>query len=302
MSQAVPSVSIIIPAYSSHPTIGANLETMVRQTYANAEIIVIDSSPDDRTQQILEPRLAGIRYVRSSERLLPHAARNRGAEIARGDLLMFTDPDVYAPPGWVRSMVDAYHRHGGVIVGSVACHGTGWVHMAMHLCKFDKWLPGGPTRSTDISPTVNMLCDRHSFDAVGGFDDTGMLGDTLMSWAFVDSGMSLRFVPTAVIEHHHLGTLIDLVSERYRWGVEFGIIRARRARWSRTRILAQAIGSVIPLRLAKLTIRTAAAATHSGHTVQLARVFPAVAAGHAAWLAGEATSYLRLLAETGRSS
>jgi glycosyltransferase involved in cell wall biosynthesis len=72
----MPLVAVIIPAYKSDQTIAHCLETMKSQIYPAVEIIVVDSSPNSQTAQAARTQYAHIRYIRSSVRLLPHAARN----------------------------------------------------------------------------------------------------------------------------------------------------------------------------------------------------------------------------------
>ena len=38
--------------------------------------------------------------------------------LARAELLVFTDPDIYPPPDWLERMVAAHERHGAVVVGA----------------------------------------------------------------------------------------------------------------------------------------------------------------------------------------
>jgi len=77
---------------------------MQAQNYPDYEILVIDSSPDDRTEKIVRIKFPDVRYHHSQNRLLPHAARNRGVKMARGELFVFTDPDIYAPAHWLENL------------------------------------------------------------------------------------------------------------------------------------------------------------------------------------------------------
>ena len=122
---ALPRLSVIIPVYNSHATLPDCLEAILRQTFDGFEVIVVDSGPSEQSAQIVADRFPWVRYERASQRLLPHAARNRGVVLAKSDLLVFTDPDVYPASDWLARLVYAHHRYGGVIVGSVLCHGTG---------------------------------------------------------------------------------------------------------------------------------------------------------------------------------
>jgi glycosyltransferase involved in cell wall biosynthesis len=296
-----PEVSIVIPAYRSEETIARSLSTMLSQEFNDYEVVVVDSSPDNHTEEIVRGRYPTILYHHHSRRLLPHAARNRGVELARGRLLVFTDPDVYAPANWLAALVAAYQKHEGVIAGAISCFGRRYVDVGLHHCKFDSWLPGGGERRFEVAATANMLCNRTAFENVGGFNEVSMLSDTLMSWALAKKSIPIWFIPDACVEHHHIGTWKSLLRERYLRGKEFAHLRLAWNGWSGTRIVCQAAVSLIPLRLAKLTWRGMTNARRAGTLTEYLKVAPVVVSGQAAWLAGEAVAYsdwLRGLRET----
>ena len=203
MNQQQPSVSIIIPAYRSEATIEASLASMACQDYPSAEVVVVESSPGGVVEELVRSRFPAIKYVASPDRLLPHAARNLGAQNCQADLLVFTDPDIYAPPNWLAKMVRAHEQYGGVIVGSLENATARWLDRGIHLGKFDMFLPGGQPRASGYCATGNMLCSRADFEKVGGFDGDEMLGDLLISWKFSERKIPITFVPAASVRHHH---------------------------------------------------------------------------------------------------
>jgi glycosyltransferase involved in cell wall biosynthesis len=287
-------VSVILPAYLSEATLEGCLVALRRQSFQDFETFVVDSGPTEACAEIAA-RFPEVHLERSPQRLYPHAARNRGAELARGDLLVFIDPDVYAHPEWLARLVAIHEATGHTVVGALACHGPRWRDHGIHLCKFSKWLPGGKPRPLDMSPTANMLISRAAFEAVGGFEGDLFLGDALLSWQLQDGGATLWFEPAAVVEHHHLDTVGAFLRERYRRGILFGELRARWQHHGRARNLLYLAVSMPPIRLLRilpLTLRHALTARQLGlYLVTL----PLVAAGHAASLAGEAVAYGQLV-------
>jgi cellulose synthase/poly-beta-1,6-N-acetylglucosamine synthase-like glycosyltransferase len=165
----------------------------------------------------------------------------------------------------------------------------------MHLCKFDPWLPGGRERRIEICPTANMACERTALEAAGGFADDTMLGDTLLSWRWAGLGVPIWFAPQAAVAHHHIGGWNDLLRERFLRGSEFAWFRAGHHGWSRGRTLAHILVTLLPLRLAGLTMRGVANARSARLLGEFARVSPVVVSGQAAWLAGEVAGYVRAL-------
>lgn len=75
------------------------------------EVLVIDQSDGRETEQALAPLLADprLRYHRSATRG-KGAALNEGLRIARGEVLVCTDDDCVAPPGWVAGMAEVLEQ------------------------------------------------------------------------------------------------------------------------------------------------------------------------------------------------
>jgi glycosyltransferase involved in cell wall biosynthesis len=91
---AVPLVSVIIPAYRSAAYIREALESVLGQTYPNFEVILInDGSPDtEEFERAIAPFRDRITYIRQAN-AGPSAARNAGIHRARGEYLAFLDSD-----------------------------------------------------------------------------------------------------------------------------------------------------------------------------------------------------------------
>jgi GT2 family glycosyltransferase len=287
--------SIIIPAYRSQATIAGCLTTMFNQDARDYEVVVIDSSPDNLTEELVGSQFPHTRFLHSRARLLPHAARNRGVQLATSNVLVFTDPDIYAPPSWLSRLRSAQERLSGAVTGGLACHGRRWLEMGMHLCKFDAWLPGGPERRIDICPTANMACDRASLEAAGGFAEESMLADTFLSWRLTQLGIPIWFVPQALVHHHHMGAWSGLLKERFDRGREFASARISRSSWTPGRTAGHLMITLLPLRLMGLLVRGLRNATQARLAREYLLTSPIVVTGQAGWLAGEAAGFLRYL-------
>ena len=283
-----PRLSIVIPAYRSDQTIAASLRSFLEQTYP-ADIVVVDSSPDERTAEIVA-RFPEVRLVRPGRRLLPHAARNEGARATTGELLLFTDPDIYSERDAVEALVRAWERDGGTVFASVVSHGTGWLERGLHLTKYDSWLAGGPAREIDLGPSSGLLCTREAFELVGGFRSDLMIGDTVFSWALRDAGISLRLEPAAVFRHDHVQGWRDFVRERFARGREFSGLR-RAGEPGRMKAYDVAV-SVCMARPARVVWRAVSNARQAGQLRDAVVTLPVVVTGTLAWFAGEVAGML----------
>lgn len=89
-----PTVSVVIPAYNRAATICAAMESVLRQTYPDFELLVVDDCSQDGTlaaaARLDDPR---IRLIESPANEGASAARNRGVREARGTWIAFHDSD-----------------------------------------------------------------------------------------------------------------------------------------------------------------------------------------------------------------
>ncbi|HMB54495.1 MAG TPA: glycosyltransferase [Thermoanaerobaculia bacterium] len=290
-----PRVSVVIPVYESQATLERCLDGLARQTFTGFEVVAVDSSPGEASHEVLR-RHPEVRAIRSRLRMLPQEARRRAIEAARGELLVSIDPDVYPHREWLERLVAA-HDEGGrpAVVGALACHGRRWLDTGIHLCKFSKWLPGRSVTGVDVGPSANLLVDRDAFEDAGGFSGDAFFGDATLSWTLTGDRRGLPFAADAVVDHHHLSTFGEFVSERYRRGVEFGRLRLSWRGAGRARALGLLVVTALPLRLASNLLHVARHAADAGQLGSLAATSPVVFAGVAASLAGEAVGYARAL-------
>jgi len=89
---AHPLVSIIIPTYNYGRYVRHAIDSALKQTYPNIEIIVVDDGSSDDTQAVLAEYGGKICSIRQ-ENQGASAARNRGIREARGDYIAFLDAD-----------------------------------------------------------------------------------------------------------------------------------------------------------------------------------------------------------------
>lgn len=87
-----PRVSCIVPVYNGDRYLAEALDSVLGQTYAPYEVIVVDDGSTDGTGRVLETYGDRVR-VESQANHGVAAARNRGLELARGELISFQDSD-----------------------------------------------------------------------------------------------------------------------------------------------------------------------------------------------------------------
>lgn len=86
-----PLVSVIIPTFNRAYILPKAIESVIKQTYKNLEIIVVDDCSRDSTSEIITR--FPVKYVKLPQNSGPSRARNRGIYHARGEFLAFLDSD-----------------------------------------------------------------------------------------------------------------------------------------------------------------------------------------------------------------
>jgi glycosyltransferase involved in cell wall biosynthesis len=88
-----PLISIILPAYNAERTIGKTIASVLAQTHANFELLVINDGSSDQTARIVasiaDPRITMFSYANAGQA----ASRNRGLKQVNGDYVAFIDAD-----------------------------------------------------------------------------------------------------------------------------------------------------------------------------------------------------------------
>lgn len=92
-----PRISVVIPAYNCAPYLPAALDSVLAQTLAAHEVLVIDDGSTDDTPAVLA-RYAGRVTVVRQPNAGETAARNRALEVATGELVAVLDADDVAAP------------------------------------------------------------------------------------------------------------------------------------------------------------------------------------------------------------
>lgn len=89
-------ISVVIPTYNRDRTIERTIESVLKQTYKNYEIIIVDDNSNDNTESIIKKYLekySFITYIKHDFNKGGAEARNTGVENSTGEIISFLDSD-----------------------------------------------------------------------------------------------------------------------------------------------------------------------------------------------------------------
>jgi glycosyltransferase involved in cell wall biosynthesis len=220
-SGQVPLVSVVIPAYKRPELLRKAVLAVFDQDLPKEqyELLVVDSSPDDRNIALLEQlSVAAPCAFRSFTKTPegPGPSRGLGVQHARGRFIAFTDSDCQPSRSWLRTGLAAFEEGIGLVQGRTAPDPTA-------ACRVLSWYVS-VEHETFIYECCNIFYRREALLQAGSFlpghlprADYPLGGEDLdMAWRVKRHGWQSRFVPEAVVYHEVVPISVRrwLVNER----------------------------------------------------------------------------------------
>jgi hypothetical protein len=121
-----PFVSIVVCTYNRNEHLSKCLESLQRQTYKNAEIVVVNGPSTDGTDSVL-CKYDNVRVVNQKSLNGLSYARNLGICSSKGEIIAFIDDDAVADENWLAYLIGSYTSDlvggvGGLVYGSQKTH------------------------------------------------------------------------------------------------------------------------------------------------------------------------------------
>ncbi|WP_179273618.1 MULTISPECIES: glycosyltransferase family 2 protein [unclassified Rhodococcus (in: high G+C Gram-positive bacteria)] len=202
------AVSVVIPAHNAGELLAVQLSALAHQDYdGRLEIVVVDNNSTDGSVDHLEISDSGqaVRIVRAHDGVGPAYARNRGADAAHGELLLFCDADDRVHPDWVRKMVDFLHDGRYDIVTSAVEGRT--LNPAGHRKIAEIASPENFQSSKFFAPIVvgcSFGCTAAAYRDLGGIDETYRANEEVeFGWRAVRSGYRVGYLPEALVAYRY---------------------------------------------------------------------------------------------------
>lgn len=216
-----PRISVIVPAKDAEETLPACLRALAQQTLSPGEyeVIVVDDGSSDRTAEVAERQQ--VHCVRQSNRG-PAAARNAGAAVAEGALLVFTDADCEAAPDFLERLTGVFEDQG--IAGAMGAYRSRQREKVARFVQQEfehKQARMARNERIDTVHTYAAAYRRSVFCDNGGFDERYPIPsneDQEFSYRLASRGQRMVFVPLGVVSHRHDKNVAEHVKRKYYLG------------------------------------------------------------------------------------
>lgn len=211
-----PICSIIIPVYNKLEYTSKCLGTLFVTTGCQVpfEVIVVNNGSADGTAEFLSGQLEVLTIITNNQNLGFAKACNQGAEVARGDYLLFLNNDTVVTPGWLEELLDACNLDVGIVGCRMLYPDYTIQHAGIELIAGipdhpyrhqPADLPAANTpRDLDMVTGACLLIKRELFLMLGGFDEVYRNGveDVDLCLRVREAGYRVVYQPRAMIYHH----------------------------------------------------------------------------------------------------
>ena len=198
----MPAISVIIPVYNGEKTIRETIESVLKQTFRDFELIIINDGSQDTTLEIIE-RIKDQRIkIFSYPNAGTNSSRNRGIDQAAGEYISLMDADDLWTPDKLEAQLKALQAN---LQAAVAYSWTDYIDESSQFLR-----PGAHLSFTgDVYKQLllsnflengsNPLIRKQAIAQVGGFDESLTHGEDWDMWLRLATHYHFVAVPSPQI-------------------------------------------------------------------------------------------------------
>ena len=192
-----PFFTIIIPTLNEEKFVGKLLADLVKQTYTDFEIILVDAQSTDKTIEVVKEykKILPIQKILQIGGRNVSKQRNRGAEIARGAYLVFLDADARIDKNFLKKLNAYISKQKGLLFlpGFSSTKHDPQITMAMDFS--NAFVSLSNKIGKPFSTGGSMIVERHFFFHIKGFpEDVPLSEDHLLVRNAFLHGVNAKFL------------------------------------------------------------------------------------------------------------
>lgn len=202
-------ISIVVTVKNEVANIHHLLDSLVLQE-PPIEVIIIDAASTDGTQEVIReyqekyPFIILHRYAAQRGE-----SRNKGIELAHGQVVAFTDGDCIANPFWIKEIRASLGSGADIVGGRTIALGY---EPFQTLGRVEVYYKG-----TDITwPSCNLAYRKRILKEIGGFDPRFVTAEDVdLNYRAVDRGFKITENKAMVIYHKERSTVLSFIKQAF---------------------------------------------------------------------------------------
>lgn len=197
--------SVIIPAYNAEKTLKKCLKALKNQSFKDFETIVVDDGSKDSTREIAK-EFKNVKLLEQAN-AGPAKARNRGAKVASGEIIIFTDSDCIPERNWLEEMIKPFEDNEiSGVQGRYKSSQSSLIARIIQLEIEKSYSKMQKRKFIDFIGTYSAAYKKKVFEKMNGFDTSFPIAsgeDTDLSFRISAAGYSMVFNQKAIVSHTH---------------------------------------------------------------------------------------------------
>lgn len=206
-------ISVIIPTKQRPHSLYDAVQSVLRSTYQNFELIIVDQSTDNASAEVLtnfrhDPRLHYLRNQRPG--VGSASSRNLGIAFSSGDIIAMTDDDVEVRPDWLELIAAEFRADPDLDFITGRLTAPPYDPTTGYTPEFNAWTGMPRWRLPIHAAGANFSMRRRLLDRIGGYDELcgpgsrlGAIDDTGLCWRVLRSGARYKICPHIEVIHTH---------------------------------------------------------------------------------------------------
>lgn len=183
-------VSVIIPVYNEEEVIVDCLESLVKQSLKDFEVIVVDDGSSDKSKVKIQKSKDNLKFknieILDQDHKGAGAARNKGAKKAKGEILVFVDADMTFEKDFLKKLIDPIEKGEAKGTFSKDEYVENWDNVWARCWNINEGWENKrrhPANYPDTQPVFRAIL-KSEFERIGGFEPGGYDDDWSLSRRF----------------------------------------------------------------------------------------------------------------------
>ena len=210
-------ISIVIPVYNSSSTLKECLDSIFSSTFKDYEVIVVSGNSTDDSIKIAKQ--FQIKIIELPENKGPAVARNKGSQVAQGDIILFLDSDVIINKNSLSLIIDKFSLAEVNAIQGIYSHEPNYKYLATqfyqsYLCYY-VWPKNKKYASTLV--TGCFAIRKEIFNKFGGFDvniENASCEDEKFGYSLIEKGYKILILRDLQVVHRVNYNVVNFIKKR----------------------------------------------------------------------------------------